>query len=100
MQKQIEILVGYKNIVQDVQTRQNSSYYAWDHLFYLKDANYKELIFNIATNSPSDDIDYLNENTVFEEATADIEIDDEIISNITNKKISIKNPLNIPNKQD
>ena len=24
--------------IQDVQTRQNSSYYAWDRLFYLKDA--------------------------------------------------------------
>ena len=56
----------------------------------------KELIFNIATNSPSDDNNYLNENTIFEEAeaTVDVEIDDEIISNITNKKISIKNPLN------
>ncbi|GES76935.1 hypothetical protein RCL_jg7491.t1 [Rhizophagus clarus] len=56
----------------------------------------KELIFNLATNlmdSPPNNIDYNNKNTIFEET--EIEINNkEIISNITNKKISIKNPLN------
>jgi hypothetical protein len=55
----------------------------------------KEFIFNLATDSenlPSNNVDYLNEDTIFEED--DIEIDnDEIISNITKKKISIKDPL-------
>jgi hypothetical protein len=46
-QKQIERLeevqhkLGYEDImrcIQDVQTRWNSSFYAWDRLFYLKDA--------------------------------------------------------------
>ncbi|CAI2192051.1 13331_t:CDS:1, partial [Funneliformis geosporum] len=49
------------------------------------------------TNSLSDDINYLNENTIFEKAEAianDVKIGDKIISNITNKKISIKKPLN------
>ena len=171
-QKQIERLeeiqrkLGYEDVmrcVQDVQTRWNSSYYAWDRLFYLKDAiiklqadlytsairedkkdgtklkkimlseeewdllddlidvltpfeeatryfsggtyitfsrmilTIKEFIFNLATDSEnllSDDVDYQNEDTIFEEA-ADVEIDnEEIISNITKKKISIKDPLN------
>ena len=171
-QKQIERLeevqhkLGYEDVmccVQDVQTRWNSSYYAWDRLFYLKDAiiqlqadlytsairedkkdgnklkkimlseeewdlldglvdvltpfeeetryfsgntyvtlskmmsTIKVLIFNLATHSedlPSNDVDYQNEDTIFEEA-ADVEIDnEEIISNITKKKISIKDPLN------
>ena len=46
-QKQVERLeeiqrkLKYEDImrcIQDVQTRWNSSYYAWDRLFYLKDA--------------------------------------------------------------
>ncbi|EXX74628.1 hypothetical protein RirG_049360 [Rhizophagus irregularis DAOM 197198w] len=55
----------------------------------------KEFTFDLATDSenlPSNDADYLNEDTIFEEG--DVEIDnEEIISNITKKKISIKNPL-------
>jgi hypothetical protein len=169
-QKQIERLeevqrkLGYEDImrcIQDVQTRWNSSYYAWDRLFYLKDAiiqlqtdlytstnredkkdgtklkkimlseeewelldklidllspfegatryfsggtyvtlskmmlTIKEFTFDLATDSenlPSNDADYLNEDTIFEEG--DVEIDnEEIISNITKKKISIKDPL-------
>ena len=152
--------------IQDVQTRWNSSYYAWDRLFYLKDAiiqlqadlytstnredkndgnklkkillseeewdlldklvdvllpfeevtkefsggsyvtlsrmmpNINELIFNLAPSDNTDtddvnDINYLNDNTIFEGDTGDIENDnEEIISNITKRKISIKNPLN------
>ncbi|GES81499.1 zinc finger BED domain-containing protein 4-like [Rhizophagus clarus] len=56
----------------------------------------KELIFNLATSSidsPSNDIDYNNENTIFEET--ELEVDsEEIISHITKKRISIKDPLN------
>ncbi|PKY36187.1 hypothetical protein RhiirB3_458263 [Rhizophagus irregularis] len=147
--------------IQDVQTRWNSSYYAWNRLFYLKDAiiqlqtdlytstnredkkdgtklkkimlseeewelldklidllspfegatryfsggtyvtlskmmlTIKEFTFDLATDSenlPSNDADYLNEDTIFEEG--DVEIDnEEIISNITKKKISIKDQL-------
>ncbi|PKC55862.1 hypothetical protein RhiirA1_446717 [Rhizophagus irregularis] len=149
--------------VQDVQTRWNSSFYAWDRLFYLKDAIIQlqadlytstsredkndgiklrkillsedewdlldklvdvllpfeeatrefsggtyvtlskmipcinELIFNLAPldNTNDNDIDYYNEDTVFEEDILDVENDnEEIISNITKKKISIKDPLN------
>jgi len=55
----------------------------------------KELIFNIATSISSNNIDFVDENTIFEETTANIEInDEEIISNITKNKISIKSPLN------
>ncbi|RGB43704.1 hypothetical protein C1646_661249 [Rhizophagus diaphanus] len=60
----------------------------------------KELIFNLATSSvdsPADDNDYNNENTIFEENEIEneIEIDnEEIISNITKKRITIKDPLN------
>ncbi len=43
----------------------------------------------------SNNIDFVDENTIFEETTANIEInDEEIISNITKNKISIKSPLN------
>ncbi|GBB94564.1 hypothetical protein RclHR1_23800002 [Rhizophagus clarus] len=44
-------------------------------------------------DSPSNDIDYNNENTIFEET--ELEVDsEEIISHITKKRISIKDPLN------
>ena len=59
--------------------------------------NINELIFNLVllNNTDSDNINYLNENTIFEEDIGDIENDnEEIISNITKKKISIKNLLN------
>ena len=47
----------------------------------------KEFIFNLATNSEDllEDIDYLNENTIFEEADVEFDIE-EIISSITKKK--------------
>jgi len=175
-QKQIERLeeaqskLNYKDIlrcIQDVSTRWNSSYYAWDRLFYLKDAitrlqvdlltstnredksdgnklrkimlseeewelldqlidvlmpfenatrdfsggtyvtlssiisTIKKLIFDLAGNSSLDNIDnnYLDENTVFETETFTEEVlieieDEEIISNISKRSISIKNPLN------
>ncbi|RGB31258.1 hypothetical protein C1646_792337 [Rhizophagus diaphanus] len=56
-----------------------------------------ELIFNLAPldNTNVNDIDYYNEDTVFEEDILDVENDnEEIISNITKTKISIKDPLN------
>jgi zinc finger BED domain-containing protein 1 (E3 SUMO-protein ligase ZBED1) len=171
-QKQVERLeqvqrkLGYVDImrcIQDVSTRWNSSYYAWDRLFFLKDAiiqlqadlctstdreskkngsklkrillsdeewdlldqlvdllmpfenatrefsgntyitlsrtipTIKERIFDLAAEVPSNaEEEFPNENTVFE---TEIEIqpinfdDDEVISNITKKSISIKNPL-------
>ncbi|CAI2194846.1 17766_t:CDS:2, partial [Funneliformis geosporum] len=46
------------------------------------------------TNSPSDDINYLNENIIFEEAKATVDNVKISINNITKKKISIKNLLN------
>ena len=156
--------------IQDVSTRWNFSYYAWDHLFYLKDAitrlqadlvtstnredksdgnklrkiilseeewelldqlidllipfenatqnfsggtyvtlsstisTIKKLIFDLAGNSLLDNINinYLDENTVFEteifteELLIEIE-DEEIISNISKRSVSIKNPLNTRN---
>ena len=172
-QKQIERLedaqskLNYKDIlrcIQDVSTRWNSSYYAWDRLFYLKDAitrlqvdlltstnredkndgnklrkimlseeewelldklidllmpfenttrnfsggtyvtlstiisTIKKLIFDLACESPLDNINYLDENTIFEtepftdELLIEIE-DEEIISNISKRRVSIKNPL-------
>lgn len=172
-QRQIERLeatqckLGYKDIlhcIQDVSTRWNSSYYAWDRLFYLKDAiiqlqadlctstnrddkkdgnklrkimlseeewelldqlvdlltpferttkdfsggTYvtfsnmisiiKELIFNMTCSLPSNNVTHHDENTVFESEGIEvtpIEVEDEeVISNITNKRISIKDPLN------
>jgi len=57
----------------------------------------KKLIFNLAGNSSLDNINinYLDENTVFETEELLIEIEDEeIISNISKRSISIKNPLN------
>ena len=170
-QKQVERLeevqrkLNYKDIlrcVQDVQTHWNSLYYAWDRLFYLKDAIIQlqtdlytstsrddkndgsklrkillseeewnlldqlvdillpfeeatrefsggtyvtlskmipcisELIFELApsNNTNINNIDFLNENTIFE-GDVNVENDtEEIISNITKKKISIKDPLN------
>ena len=171
-QKQVERLeqvqrkLGYVDImrcIQDVSTRWNSSYYAWDRLFFLKDAiiqlqadlctstdreskkngsklkrillsdeewdlldqlvdllmpfenatrefsgntyitlsrtipTIKERIFDLAAEVPSNaEEEFPNENTVFE---TEIEIqpinfdDDEVISNITKKSVSIKNPL-------
>ncbi|CAG8758765.1 15597_t:CDS:2, partial [Rhizophagus irregularis] len=159
--------LGYKDIlhcIQDVSTRWNSSYYAWDRLFYLKDAiiqlqadlctstnrddkkdgnklrkimlseeewelldqlvdlltpferttkdfsggTYvtfsnmisiiKELIFNMTCSLPSNNVTHHDENTVFESKGIEvtpIEVEDEeVISNITNKRISIKDPLN------
>lgn len=58
----------------------------------------KEFIFNLTTNSENlednQDIDYLNENTIFDDTAADIEFDiEEIISSVTKKKVSIKYPL-------
>ena len=56
----------------------------------------KERIFDLAAEVPSNAEEFLNENTVFE---TEIEIqpinfdDDEDISNITKKSVSIKNPL-------
>jgi hypothetical protein len=172
-QKQIERLedaqskLNYKDIlrcIQDVSTRWNSSYYAWDRLFYLKDAiirlqadlltstnredkndgnklrkimlseeewelldklidllmpfenatrnfsggtyvtlstiisTIKKLIFDLACDSPLDNINYLNENTIFETETFTDELlikieNEEIISNISKRRVSIKNPL-------
>ncbi|RHZ83688.1 hypothetical protein Glove_88g56 [Diversispora epigaea] len=57
----------------------------------------KKLIFNLAGNSSLDNINinYLDENTVFETKESLIEIEnEEIISNISKRSISIKNPLN------
>ncbi|CAG8780000.1 20284_t:CDS:2, partial [Rhizophagus irregularis] len=114
--------------VQDVQTRWNSSFYAWDHLFYLKDAII-QLQADLYTSTSREDkndgiklrkillsedewdlLDKLVDVLLpFEEATRefsggtyvtlkdilDVENDnEEIISNITKKKISIKDPLN------
>ncbi|GBC29861.2 zinc finger BED domain-containing protein 1-like [Rhizophagus irregularis DAOM 181602=DAOM 197198] len=172
-QKQVERLeqvqrkLGYKDIlrcIQDVSTRWNSSYYAWDRLFFLKDAiiqlqtdlststdreikkdgnrlkklllnddewelldqlvdllmpfeeatrefsgnsyitlsrvipTIKEMIFDLATEVLLNSDDFSNEDTVFESEAVETQQtdfdDDEIISNITKKKISIKNPLN------
>jgi zinc finger BED domain-containing protein 1 (E3 SUMO-protein ligase ZBED1) len=172
-QKQIEKLeeaqskLHYQDIlrcIQDVSTRWNSSYYAWDRLFYLKDAitrlqadlltstnredkndgnklrkimlseeewelldqlidllmpfenatrnfsggtyvtlstiisTIKKLIFDLACDSSLDNINYLDENTIFETETFTNELlieieDEEIISNISKRRVSIKNPL-------
>src|SRR6185436_15547427 len=57
----------------------------------------KKLIFDLAGNSLLDNINinYLDENTVFETEELLIEIEDEeIISNISKRSVSIKNPLN------
>ncbi len=55
----------------------------------------KKLIFNIVTNLSSNNIDFVDENTIFEKTTVNIEIgNEEIVNNITKKKISIKSPLN------
>lgn len=57
----------------------------------------KKMIFDLATEMPSNIEEFLNEDTVFESEAAEIRPidfdDDEIISNITKKSISIKNPL-------
>ena len=56
----------------------------------------KKLIFDLAGNSSLDNINinYLDENTVFETEELLIEIEDEeIISNISERRVSIKNPL-------
>src|SRR6185437_15088181 len=48
-----------------------------------------------ASTDNVNDINYLNDNTIFEGDTGDIENNsEEIISNITKRKIFIKNPLN------
>ena len=58
----------------------------------------KKLIFDLACESPLDNINYLDENTIFEtepftdELLIEIE-DEEIISNISKRRVSIKNPL-------
>jgi hypothetical protein len=58
----------------------------------------KEMIFDLTTEVPSNNNDFLNENTIFGSEALEIQQtdfdDDEVISNITKKKISIKNPLN------
>ncbi|EXX50412.1 hypothetical protein RirG_271130 [Rhizophagus irregularis DAOM 197198w] len=58
----------------------------------------KEMIFDLATEVPSNNDDFLNEDTIFGSEALEIQQtdfdDDEVISNITKKKISIKNPLN------
>ncbi|CAG8784135.1 14209_t:CDS:1, partial [Rhizophagus irregularis] len=58
----------------------------------------KEMIFDLATEVPLNSDDFSNEDTVFESEAVETQQtdfdDDEIISNITKKKISIKNPLN------
>ena len=56
----------------------------------------KERIFDLAAEAPSNAEEFPNEDTVFE---TEIEIqhtnfdDEEVISNVTKKSISIKNPL-------
>ena len=60
-------------------------------------SNINELIFDIALLNITDnnDIDYYNEDIIFEEDIINIENDnEEIISNITKKKILIKDSLN------
>jgi hypothetical protein len=149
--------------IQDVSTYWNSTYYAWDRLFFLKDAitqlqadlctstdreskkdglrlkkillsddewnlldqlvdllmpfegathefsgntyvtlsrtipTIKARIFDLAAEAPPDVNEILDEDTVFESEVTEaqpIDYDDEeIISNITKKRISIKNPL-------
>src|SRR4051794_36343887 len=58
----------------------------------------KKIIFDLAAETPSNIEEFVNENTVFESEGAEIQSIDfdnnEIVSNITRKKISIKNPLN------
>jgi hypothetical protein len=58
----------------------------------------KEMIFDLATEVLSNNDDFLNEDTIFGSEALKIQQtnfdDDEVISNITKKKISIKNPLN------
>ena len=170
MQKQVERLtavqekLGYKEIlhlVQDIPTCWNSTYYAWDSLYFLKDAiiqlqtdlitssireekndgsklkkimlsdhewelldklitllmpfeeetrkfsggtyvtlsrmisTIKELIFDLAGDFPLDnmtDFSY-EDNEVIDTLTIEAN-DEEVISDFTNKKISIKEPLN------
>src|SRR3954454_3469006 len=58
----------------------------------------KKIIFDLAAEMPSNIEEFVNEDTVFESEGAKIQLidfdDNEIVSNITRKKISIKNPLN------
>ncbi|CAG8674617.1 17313_t:CDS:1 [Rhizophagus irregularis] len=56
------------------------------------------MIFDLATEVLSNNDDFLNEYTIFGSKALEIQQtdfnDDEVINNITKKKISIKNPLN------
>ncbi|CAG8786646.1 4446_t:CDS:1, partial [Cetraspora pellucida] len=55
----------------------------------------KEIIFDLASEASSNDELFLDEDTVFESDTTDMQYidDDEIISNIIKKKIFIKDSL-------
>ncbi|CAG8489638.1 6380_t:CDS:2 [Cetraspora pellucida] len=121
--------------IQDVPTHWNSIYYAWDRLYFIKDAitqlqtdlyisidqeikkdgsklkrillsdedwvipKVKEIIFDLASETPPSNDLFFDEDTIFELEDAEIQHidydDDEIVSNITKRRISIKNPLNM-----
>ncbi|EXX75337.1 hypothetical protein RirG_042650 [Rhizophagus irregularis DAOM 197198w] len=60
----------------------------------------KVRIFDLAAEKPLNADEFLSEDTVFESKAAKIQSlidfdDDKVISNITKKSISIKNPLDI-----
>ncbi|CAG8497805.1 299_t:CDS:2, partial [Racocetra persica] len=58
----------------------------------------KEIIFDLASEAPPSNDLFFDEDTIFESEDAEIQHidcdDDEIVSNITKRRISIKNPLN------
>ncbi|CAB4404646.1 unnamed protein product [Rhizophagus irregularis] len=101
--------IDIMHCIQDVSTHWNSTYYAWDCLFFLKDAiiqlqadlctstDRETRIFDLASEVPQNVGEFLDENTVFDSEiveTRPIDFDDdEVISNITKESISIKNSL-------
>ncbi|CAG8513982.1 9083_t:CDS:2, partial [Diversispora eburnea] len=90
----VQSKLNYKDIlqcIQDVSTR--GTYVTLSTIISI----IKKLIFDLTCESPLNNINYFDENTIFETKPFTnellIEIEDEIISNISKRKVSIKNPL-------